>query len=213
MSNPQLTGALALNDVTLAVDEPNIAAEHVNARVDLAKDRMTLSTLTADVNGGTLSGSGGLAYRHGQFEDVDLQLNVRDFAFDAPLDLRSVSNSTIRVTSQGDEFLVGGNVNIREGGLTGDINFDTGLLATLNQPRALDLTEERSPLLERVNFNVQVTTDSPILIDNNLARAEVRTNLRVVGTPYETGLTGTMTVLEGGEIRLNERQYQVERRR
>jgi len=211
ISNPQLTGALALNDVTLAMEEPNIAAEHVNARVDLANDRMTLSTLTADLNGGTLSGSGGLAYRHGQVEDVDLQLNVRDFAFDAPLDLRSVSNSTISVTSQGDEFLVGGNVVIREGGLTGDINFDTGLLATLNQPRALDLTEERSPLLERVNFNVQVTTGSPLLVDNNLARAEVRTNLRVVGTPYETGLTGTLTVLEGGEIRLNERQYQVER--
>jgi len=211
VGSPRLNGTLALNDVTLAMREPNIAAENVNARVDLANDRVTLSTLRANLNGGTLTGSGGLAYRKGQLEDVDVQLNVKDLAFDAPLDLRSLSDSTIRVTKQGDDFLVGGNVLIREGGLTGDVNFDTGLLATLNQPRALDLTRERNPLLERVNFSVQVATASPILIDNNLAKAEVRTNLRVVGTPYETGLTGTLTVLEGGEIRLNERQYHVER--
>ena len=84
-------------------------------------------------------------------------------------------------------------------------------LATLDQPRSLDLTEERNPLLERVAFNVQVQTTSPILVDNNLARAEVRTNLRVLGSPYETGLTGTLTVAEGGEITLNERRYEVER--
>ena len=75
----------------------------------------------------------------------------------------------------------------------------------------LDLTEERNPLLERVRFNVDVDTATPILVDNNLARAEVDADLRVVGTPYEPGLTGRLTLLEGGEITLNERRYEVER--
>ena len=62
-----------------------------------------------------------------------------------------------------------------------------------------------------MRFNLQVQTAAPILVDNNLARAEVRTNLRLLGTPYETGLSGTLTVLEGGEITLNEHRYEVER--
>ena len=211
LDDPVLAGVVALSDVDVVLDEPRVVAEGLNARLDLAGDRLTVTSLTASVNGGTLTGSGGLAYRDGALRDVDVRLTARDVAFDAPLDLRSLSDSTISVTSRADDLVVSGKVLIREAGLTGDINFDTGLLATLDQPRALDLTEERNPLLERIAFNVQVVTASPILVDNNLARAEVRTNLRVLGTPYETGLTGTMTVLEGGEITLNERRYEVER--
>ena len=211
IANPELTGTLALNDVNLAVNEPKLAAENLNARIELAGTHLTLTTLNARVNGGTLAGSGGLSYRGGELEDVKMQLSLQDFAFDAPLDLRSLSNATVILTKQGDGLLVGGKVVIREAGLTGDINFDTGLLATLNQPRALDLTEERNALLERVNLDIQVVTATPIALDNNLARAEVRANLRVLGTPYETGMSGTLTVLEGGEILLNERRYQVNR--
>jgi outer membrane protein assembly factor BamA/autotransporter translocation and assembly factor TamB len=211
VAEPRLDGFVTLEDVVVAVDEPEIVAEQLNARVELSGDRLTLTALSALVNGGTLTGSGGLAYRNGAFEDVNVELNTKDFAFDAPLDLRSLSDGTIVVTERGDDLLVSGKVLIREAGLTGDINFDTGLLATLDQPRSLDLTEERNPLLERVAFNVQVQTTSPILVDNNLARAEVRANLRLLGSPYETGLTGTLTVAEGGEITLNERRYEVER--
>jgi autotransporter translocation and assembly factor TamB len=95
--------------------------------------------------------------------------------------------------------------------LTGDVNFDTGLLAAMTARRKLDLTEERDTFLERVRFDVNVNTSTPILVDNNLARAEARSRLRLVGTPYEPGLVGQVTLLEGGEIRLNERRYEVDR--
>ena len=49
------------------------------------------------------------------------------------------------------------------------------------------------------------------MVDNNLARAEIEADLTVVGTPYETGLLGELTLLEGSEVRLNERRYEVER--
>ena len=108
-------------------------------------------------------------------------------------------------------LLVDGQVPIDEAGLTGDVNFDTGLLAAMTARRTLDLTEERSPLLERVRFNINVDTATPVLVDNNLAKAEIGVDVRVLGTPYETGLSGRLTVLEGGEITLNERRYEVER--
>jgi len=208
---PNLDGALTLSDVMVAVDEPEIAAGGLSARLDLDGERITLSSLNAELNGGSLKGSGSLTIGRGGIADVDMRLETHDVAFDAPLDLRSLTDSTIRVTERDGDFLVNGKVTIREAGLTSDINFDTGLLATLNAPRSLDLTESRNPLLERVMLNVQVQTATPIVVDNNLARAEVRTNLRVLGTPYETGLSGNLNVLEGGEITLNERRYTVER--
>ena len=50
-----------------------------------------------------------------------------------------------------------------------------------------------------------------MLVDNNLAQAEVEADLRLVGTPYEPGLTGRLNLLEGAEITLNERRYEAER--
>jgi outer membrane protein assembly complex protein YaeT len=211
VSEPILSGNLSVSDATLVLNEPRIAAEAVNARVDLNQNSITLSSLTADVNGGTLTGKGGLSIAGGTVRDVDVTLSARDFAFDAPLDLRSLSDSDIRITSQGDDIAVSGQVTIQESGLTGDLNFDTGLLATVTARKQLELTPVRNPLLERVAFNVNVDTASPILVDNNLAKAEITTDLRVVGNPYEPGLLGRLEVLEGGLVTLNERTYEIER--
>jgi hypothetical protein len=64
--------------------------------------------------------------------------------------------------------------------------------------RKLDLTEQRDSFLDHLRFDINVNTATPILVDNNLARAETRARLRLVGTPYEPGLVGQMTLLEGG---------------
>ena len=52
-----------------------------------------------------------------------------------------------------------------------------------------------------MRFNIDVDTAAPVMIDNNLARAEIDADLRIVGTPYEPGLTGRLTIAEGGQSR------------
>ncbi len=209
--NPDVSGTVEIAGGNVAISEPRVGAENLEARVTLAGTRVTLESLSGNLNGGTLSGSGVLAYIEGDIRELDIQIATTDFAFDAPLDLRSQSDSTLRISRRGEEIVLDGQITIKDAGLTGDVNFDTGLLAAMTAPRQLDLTEKRSPLLEQIRFNVNVDTATPILVDNNLAQAEIATDLRLLGTPYETGLSGTLTLLEGGEITLNERQYQIER--
>ena len=50
-----------------------------------------------------------------------------------------------------------------------------------------------------------------MMIDNSLATAGIDADLRFVGTPYEPGLTGRLTIAEGGQLTLNARRYEVER--
>jgi outer membrane protein assembly factor BamA/autotransporter translocation and assembly factor TamB len=211
VQEPDLAGKVTLRNGNAVSDQPNVAAENINADISLDGKVITLASLKGDVNGGTLEGSGTLTLGEGGIADVDVRMTTKDFAYDAPLDLRSLSDSELRLNKQEDDFVLSGRVTITEGGLTGDINFDTGLLAAMTARHKLDLTEERNPFLERIKFDVNVNTAMPILVDNNLARAETRTRLRLVGTPYEPGLLGQLTLLEGGEIRLNERRYEVER--
>jgi len=208
---PELDGTLDLTDITIASDDLRVAAVDINAHVDLAGTRMQLTTLAGEVNGGVLDGSGSLTLANGTIGDVDLRFSAKDVAYDAPLDLRSLSNSTIRVKRRGDEFLVDGQITVKEAGLTSDINFDQGLFASINAPRSVDLSKARNPILERVRFSVGVNTESPATVDNHLARAEIDADLRLAGTPYDPGLTGRMTLAPGSEITLNARRYEVER--
>jgi outer membrane protein assembly factor BamA/autotransporter translocation and assembly factor TamB len=211
VQEPDLVGSVTLRDGVAVSDEPNIAAENITADISLDGRVITLTSLRGDVNGGTLDGSGTVTLGDGGIADIDMRVATKDFAYDAPLDLRSLSDSDIRINKQDDNFVVSGRVTIAEAGLTGDVNFDTGLLAAMTARRRLDLTEQRNPFLERMRFDVNVNTATPILVDNNLARAETRARVRLVGTPYEPGLLGQMTLVEGGEIRLNERRYEVDR--
>ena len=211
LAAPELDGTFDLTDATIASDDLGVAAVDINAHVDLAGTRMQLTKLSGEVNGGALEGAGSVTLANGTIRDVDLQFSAKDFAYDAPLALRSLSSSTIRVNRRGDEFLVAGQIAINEAGLTTDINFDEGLFAAITAPKTLDLTVARNPILERVRFAVDVDTGSPVMIDNNLARAEIDADLRIVGTPYEPGLTGRLTLAEGGQITLNARRYEVER--
>ena len=89
-----------------------------------------MTTLSGEVNGGTLNGSGFVTLGNGTLSDIDLQVSAVEFAYDAPLDLRSLSDAQIRVSRRGDTFLVGGQATVKEAGLTTDINFDEGSLAT-----------------------------------------------------------------------------------
>ena len=211
MAQPIVKGFVELADGNISVQQPQIAAQGLQARIDFTPERITLSRLEGRLNGGTLSGSGGLALQGLKPRDTNFRIAAQDVGLDQPLNIRSFSNADIRVTQKGEDMIVGGQIAIREAGLTEDLNFDTGLFAYLNTPRTLELTETRKPWLEHVRFDLMVNTESPMLVDNNLAKAEIDANVRVLGTVYETGLSGQLQLDEGAVLTLNERQYNVQR--
>lgn len=223
---PQLKGFAELTNGRLLLDEPQVAATGLQARVDFTPTLVTLTRLDGSLNGGTIAGSGSVALEGTTPRNLDLRLKATEIALDTPLNLRSLSNADIRVTQRAadastppppgedeapPEIVVGGLVTIAEAGLTDNINLDAGIFQVLTAPPSLDLTESRSALLERVRFDVQIKTETPIVIDNNLARGEIEADLRLLGTPYETGLSGRLDVTEGSELLLNERRYAVNR--
>jgi outer membrane protein insertion porin family len=211
LTQPDVRGTVSLTDATLVRDEPRMAAENINAHFELDGSRLLLTRFDADLNGGTVNASGTVTLGERVVDDVDLEINAEEVAYDEPLGLRSLSNARLRVTRSGETIVVKGKVSIQEAGLTDDVILDAGLLARIAARRDGDLTRVRNPLLQRVRFDIDVSTATPVLVDNNLARAELDAELHVVGTADEPALLGTLTLREGSEIVLNERRYHAER--
>jgi len=211
MQQPQAQGYAQLSEGQISLRNPRVAADNLEVRLDLAGQRATLSRLEGTLNGGTLSGKGTIEYSSGEFRNTDMSIQSQSTYLDFPEGLKTVSDLDLRLQSNAGSLVVGGQVSILEGGLTDDLNFERGILAAVTAERPLDLTEERSELASAVRFSLGIRTEEPLLIDNNLAKAEVTADLRLLGTLAQPGLSGRLVIEEEGEIRLQERRYVVER--
>jgi outer membrane protein assembly complex protein YaeT len=211
IKDPQAQGYVQLADAQVSMQNPRVGLDNLNARIDLAGSRITLSRLDGMLNGGTLSGGGTLEYANGRFQNTSVKLKGDGVYLDFPKGLKTVSIINLDVHSTAEHLIIGGNVLIEDGGFTDDLNLDSGILAAITAPRGIDLTEERNPTLENIQFDLGIKTENPILVKNNLAKAEITADLRVLGNPYQTGLSGRLTIEEGGQITLNERKYTIDR--
>jgi outer membrane protein assembly complex protein YaeT len=208
---PKLSGYLETKDSQLSSAALPVLAEGLAIRVEFAGDRIQIARLEGSLNGGSLSGSGGAAYRNGELRDVDIRLAANGAYLDYPEGLHTLSNSTLKLSSAGDALLLGGTLEILEGSYTAPLTLEGGLAGYLRSSRETEIGGEPSPLLSRLNLDVGVKTASPLMVRNNLAKVAIDMDLRVRGTAERTGLTGRMTVEEGGELYLNERKYLVDR--
>jgi outer membrane protein assembly complex protein YaeT len=210
MQSPQAQGYLQMTGGQVSSRDPDVALDQLNLRVDLAGTRATLSQLSGDLNGGKLSGGGTVEYAGGTIANANLNVKARDVYMNVPEGLKTMSNIDLEVRNAGKEIVVGGRVQIAEGSYTEE-KITRTLLAKATAPKPLDFTQQRSQLVENIRFDIRVVTQNPLVIDNSLAEAEVTANLRVLGNPYDPGLSGRVEILEGGELRFQERTYLIER--
>jgi len=211
VKTPDMTGFLEVTGADASIASPRVQAENVSIRVDLAKNRVTLSRLSGGLNGGTLEGSGGFNIRGGAIESPDLRVASTGVFLDFPAKLKTMSNAAISLRSTGNRYVLGGTINIVDGSFTEPVNLDQGVLNALNSSYVPETREERVPFLEKLDLNIAVKTENPIVVDNNLAKAEIDLDARLTGNYYRPGLLGRATLEEGGTVYLNERNYLIDR--
>lgn len=209
--HPVVSGSLELSKGQVAVPAIGLRGENLDLKVELGNERASITRLTGTVNGGTLTGKGGLGFGDGEIKDIDVEFDARNVYFNLPEGLRTVSDSNIRIRSRGEHIVIGGQVKILEGTFRDPLTLEGGLLRYLRSGQGVELTEERNPLLSRIRFDLGVTTAGPIAVENNLARLALMTDLRLVNEFYRPSLTGRLRIEEGGELYLAERTYLVDR--
>ncbi|MEZ5356317.1 MAG: translocation/assembly module TamB domain-containing protein [Bryobacteraceae bacterium] len=217
--SPQVNGFFELTGGAARIPRTNpnsadIAASDLTMRLDFEGDRLQVSRLSGQVNGGTLSGTGGFRYAGGALRESDLALSVRDIFLDAPARLRTRSNAELRLLTPGPEraMTIAGSVRIQEGSYTDDINLDQQILEFLRASRgSVELQEEKNVFLENLRFAVDIETEEPLLLENNIGEMQVNADLRLGGSYYRPAVTGRLTAEEGGSLRLQGRNFDIER--
>ncbi len=209
-SDPKVSGRFHLADGQAVVDSPRLDIEGLELDLAFEGDRAEIETLMGSVNGGILAGSGRAALRGGEIHDIDLEFGAWDVFLDFPPGLRTLSQVEMSFAENEDNFLLlGGEVRIQDGSFRERLDIQSQVLTFL-QSAGLDFAEEPDPLLSRIRYDVDIRTENPIAVDNNLAKLEAEFDLNLVGDYYRPSLLGRIEFAEGGEVYLAENEYVID---
>lgn len=211
-ADPKMNGALDLKDAQVSLPNAGLTAERLDIHVDLAGDKIALTKLSAEVNGGSLTGSGSARIAGGQPQDVSLDVTAKQVYFSVPKGFKTMSTGTVYLRQPNGQLILGGKVIVDEGSFTEPLMIEDGLLRLLNSSSRRLPADSQPPIwLANMRYNVNIESGEPIIIDNNLAKLAARMRLRLVGTYRNPSILGRVGLEEGGEIRLASRKYSLER--
>ncbi len=212
MSLPEVNGFLEVTNAQISVDRPSVQLTDLSTRVGMSGHRVNIERLQGTANGGALTGTGQVELSPDRPFRVSADVNVKGFFLEYPENLRTASDVQLRVRDhEGEGIVLGGQIRVLEGSYTESIGVGEEVLDLLQTSSGVELTAEQNPLLARLRFNLDVDTQNPIAVDNNLAEVLATADLRLTGNYYRPGLTGRLTLEEGGELHLRERNYVLER--
>ena len=210
LGDPQINGTIELTGAGLRLSDPQLIVSDLSGALLLTRDTIQLYELTGEANGGPLEISGELELV-GLQPRGDVQIVGRGIAMELPEGVRTEIDTDITLGLLADEIALRGTVTVLRGAYRETLLLTGGLLAALQEQESVTIVgiDEPSPL-DAITLNVRVVTAEDIIIDNNYADAAVGFDLRVVGTAASPALTGRAALVEGGQIRLGNRLYEIE---
>jgi outer membrane protein assembly factor BamA/autotransporter translocation and assembly factor TamB len=211
LTEPTINGEVRLTNGELRLREPRLVASELNAMAVLARSNAFITSLTGTVNGGALTGSGQVQYApelRGQFS-----VNVSGMAMNFPEGLRTEIDSSLELTTAVQDGAqanrLSGLVTIKRGAYREPLALLTGLLTNL-QRTGTTTGSPPSPFLESLALDVRVITDEDLIINNNVAKAQLGADLRVINVASSPALSGRAELREGGQLFLGRNTFVIQ---
>jgi len=213
LASPTIDGELALEGGEARLRDPRIVATGVNAFAVLTPQRARIANLTGVVNGGTLSGGGDLRYGREAPASARLTAVIAGMGLELPDGLRSELDASLALAvvnaPSGAEGSVTGTVTVTRSAYREPLAVVAGLLNTLRAERVAGARPADS-FASRMALDVRVVTEADVVVDNNVARAQIGGDLRVIGTAAAPSLSGRAEIREGGQLFLGRNVYTID---
>ena len=230
IDSPRIDGDVALDSGEIRLLDPRIIVNGLTGRAILTRTTATLAALDGSINGGSLTGSGSIEYQPevrlkpdttgtttGGTIAATFAADIRDMALEFPAGLRSELNAMLQldVASAPGQATPGGRlsgtVTVLRGAYREPLAVVGGLLSAM-RARGVAATAgaESSAVLNQLALDIRVQTDEDLIVDNNVARAQLGADLRVIGTALAPTVAGRAEIREGGQLFVGRNVYRVE---
>lgn len=208
---PRLSGSAEMNGGKLTLRSPRVVADSLTMRLTLDPQQITVQEFKGTLNGGPMSLTGTAGYRDGIFNGLNLKVTLQDFFFNFPEGLKSSSSGDLTIQSAEGAIVVGGNMRIQESSFRESFEVTGQLMSYLKEQQVVLQDTKPDPLLDRIQLNIALRTETPLWLQNNMVRAAANANVRLVGSFKDPTMVGRISLEDGGEITFNRQQYYISR--
>lgn len=200
-ADPNVEGQIRIVNATFATGDVPLGLSNGNGVMTLTRDRLNITQFTADVGGGRLTATGGVAYRPAIY--FDLALNGRDMRMLIPGGVRTAVNTNLALNGTPTASLLRGQVNIVQLQLTPDFDL-------MNFMGSLGGGEATPPPTEGfangLRIEVGVSSTGGVNLVSRTMSIQGAANLRVIGTAAQPVVLGRVN-LNGGDLILLGNRY------
>ena len=212
LDNLRIDGDVLLTQSEIRLAEPQIVATELTARAVLSRTTAYLTSVSGQLNGGSLSGRGEITYGPGTSLAALFTTGISGMALDFPDGFLSEMNADLTLElsaspTASTEGRVSGLVTVVESAYREPLVVVTGLLSALRAERLAAAVSPQDSILNRLELDVGIVTENDTVVDNNLARLELGTDLRLIGTAAAPSLSGRAELREGGQLFLGRNVY------
>jgi translocation and assembly module TamB len=194
-SDPNIQGQIRIVNASFSEAGTPVGLQNGNGTLTLTRDRLNVTEFKGEVGGGTVSASGGIAYRPNL--RFDLAMKADDVRILYAQSIRAAINSDLTLAGQYDNALLGGRVSIEQLSFTS--NFD--LMNLASQFGGGETTPPPTGgFIENLHLQVGVTTPGGLSLTSRELSVAGSVNMQVRGSASQPVLLGRINLTDGDLI-------------
>jgi translocation and assembly module TamB len=204
---PTLAGSATLTDLRFNLRDHPVAVRGLSGRVEFSERRIVAQSVRGALNDGRVDLEADVRLDGFAPGDLQIRMLLDEVSFRPVDELPLTASGELNLSGRPDALTLAGNVDL--------------VRLRYEQPLVLDdlLTEVRAAKVggggggearkEWLHFDLLVKASGDVRVDNNLARARLRGDVRLTGSNLRPGLLGSVETLEGGELFFRGNTFQV----
>ncbi len=201
---PTVRGTLIVSEASIRTRDLPQQLTDLSARVAFDEREVGLGSLTAHMGGGTVEANGTARLAGRGLGRIDLNLTGKGIALSYPEGLRSQLDAKLTLTGDPRELLLAGEVRATSGLYSLNLATEQTLLAPLPPPLV-------SPLLRSVRLKLDLKTERPIHVRNDIARLDATGKLELGGDLEAPQPSGSLDVVTpGGRLLFQGHEFLIE---
>ena len=203
---PTVLGNLHIEDGSVQLRGLPVSARALNGSISFSQDALVIDEMTGKLNNGEARLSGGIELSHLSPTRIDMSAHVKDVNVKLNESLGATLDGDLTLFGPPLEPVLGGSLMVSRMKYTEDLDIERSLLDFSRRPPAPRVLT-KSPVL--VHFDLDVHLSRGVRVENNLARTDLKGDLKVTGTSRALGLLGSINSVHGtAQFRGNE--FQIE---
>ncbi|MEW6418513.1 MAG: translocation/assembly module TamB domain-containing protein [Nitrospirota bacterium] len=190
---PNINGGVKIANVSFGLRDYPTYISSIDGYLTIDEDRIILKNLSGKIGGGNVNISGLVYLQAFRIKRFHLEANLDNITTSLTRDFNINFNGSLLYKGTSDVQSITGDIKINRALYKEMVEWRTWLLSA----KAKEKPKAELSVFEMAELNIRISGSDNISVDNNIARASIRGDMILKGSPSSPALLGRLESTEG----------------